>query len=98
MAIYEKLKDKIDTTQLCLKLISLHLEKNSSLKIGLSKEQIAKLEENYESEQPKKSNKKFVGNTRSATKGNLRGGKGSKNNKRYDNIDRSQPYTNSIWG
>lgn len=98
VAIYEKLKDKIDTTQLCLKLISLHLEKNSTLKIGLSKEQIAKLEENYESEQPKKSNKKFVGNTRSATKGNLRGGKGSKNNKRYDNIDRSQPYTNSIWG
>lgn len=42
MNIYESLKDKIDLTQLSLKLLSLHLKGG---KIGLSKQEIQKIEE-----------------------------------------------------
>lgn len=92
--IYEKLKDKIDTTQLCLKLISLYLKKSDSRKIGLSKEQIAQLESQSESQgkttsKPVRSKNKYGKDTK-GTKG--------KGKRRYDDIDRSEPYTESIWG
>ncbi|WP_300958232.1 helicase C-terminal domain-containing protein, partial [uncultured Helicobacter sp.] len=100
--IYEKLKDKIDTTQLCLKLISLHLEKNSNAKIGFSKEQIAQLESVNEAGGQKRSGKKPHSTKPHRTRkpqGNARDSKAkSKGKKRYDDIDRSQPYTGSIWG
>lgn len=100
--IYEKLKDKIDTTQLCLKLISLHLEKNSNAKIGFSKEQIAQLESVNEAGGQKRSGKKPYSTKPHRTRkpqGNARDSKAkSKGKKRYDDIDRSQPYTGSIWG
>lgn len=108
VAIYEKLKDKIDTTQLCLKLIALHLEKSKQSKIGLSKEQIAQLESESESKEQKhnKKSSKFSRNAkskpqsqRSNSRGNSRDRGGSKRGrKHYDDVDKSQPYTGSIWG
>ncbi len=105
LMIYEKLKDKIDTTQLCLKLISLHLEKNINAKIGFSKEQVAGLQLQNESHSHKKSkpNNKRAQNAkgqRQKTHNNKdnKGGKGGGKKQRYDDIDRSQPYTSSIWG
>ena len=96
LAIYEKLKDKIDTTQLCLKLISLYLEKNSNVKIGFSKEQVAGLElQQNEELSHKKSKYTHHRKTQKDNKNN----KGRTNKKQqYNGIDRSQPYTGSIWG
>ena len=108
VAIYEKLKDKIDTTQLCLKLIALHLEKSKQNKIGLSKEQIAQLESESESKEQKhnKKSSKFSRNAKSkpqSQRNNSRGngrdmGGNKRGRKRYDDVDKSQPYTGSIWG
>ncbi|TLD97782.1 DEAD/DEAH box helicase [Helicobacter jaachi] len=105
VAIYEKLKDKIDTTQLCLKLISLYLEKNNNFKIGLSKEQIAKLEEEHQSDKSNKKPAKTSSKNASRHDKHDRNARYDKNDrakhnkkKRYDDIDRSQPYTGSIWG
>ena len=103
VAIYEKLKDKIDTTQLCLKLIALHLEKSKQSKIGFSKEQIAQLESEEKEQKSNKKSGRFSRNAKSSSQsqrgnsrdrgGNKRGGR-----RRYDDVDKSQPYTGSIWG
>lgn len=107
--IYEKLKNTIDTTQLCLKLISLHLQSNRSTQIGLSKEQIAKLEASMEEENKKTSTYGKTRLSRGSKGANMRGGKEYNKNirenhgrgrgkKRYDDVDKSEPYTGSIWG
>lgn len=106
VAIYEKLKDKIDTTQLCLKLIALHLEKSKQNKIGLSKEQIAQLESESKEQKHNKKSSKFSRNAKSkpqSQRNNSRGngrdmGGNKRGRKRYDDVDKSQPYTGSIWG
>ena len=99
VAIYEKLKDKVDTTQLCLKLISLHLEKNSNAKIGFTKEQVAGFELQTEISLDKKINQKNHRSKRAQNNKDNRNKKGkNQSKKRYDDIYRSQTYTGSIWG
>lgn len=93
--IYEKLKDKIDTTQLCLKLISIHLEKNANAQIGFTKEQIAQLESQNE-ESALKKNKKYSSNIKNKD-GKNKTSK-TRGKKKYDDIDRSESYMGSIWG
>lgn len=111
VAIYEKLRDKIDTTQLCLKLISLYLARSKNVRIGLSKSEVAKLEQDHNQDQYNKKSsggRKPYSNKSRDTKGYSRGSRsggsksgnkgGGRNKRDYDNIDKSQPYTGSIWG
>lgn len=101
LLIYEKLRDKMDTAQLCLKLIALYLEKNANVKIGLSKEQIAALESSNQSSPQKKS--RSTSSSKRHTKAQAHK-KHNGNNKRdryankRDNVDKSEPYTGTIWG
>lgn len=92
VGIYEILRDKMDTTQLCLKLISLYLELSQNVKIGLSKTEIAKLEkdlENQEKTHKSKTRKHHQSKTSS---------KSQKTKKHFSHIDKSEPYTENIWG
>lgn len=82
----ENLKGRIDPTQLCLKLLSYFIQTQCTKAIGLSKEEIAKLEARQGSESSDKSQRK--------------GSRGSKDNKKRSSKPRynNKSITDSIWG
>ena len=72
LSLYESMKDRIDTTQLALKLLSLHLRR--TVKIGLSKHEV----DNLQDENPSPATKKPKSDQGRATKDGHKGARGGR--------------------